>query len=225
MRTLVSLPLLLLLATAGCHGSRKATGPRRAGDVPTYDGLFTTGTSWRLAVTTTSSHWDDQDPAADEHGNVDSSSKHEMTCRVRATRRFPGGRAAEIECDEGGRAADPIAGVWIQTADGLWRGELLPEEGVTPALDVGRRFLAARPEPVDKREEEPESPDGPSGGSGSTLTITADGDGWCVSESSWGGDESWQSLCLDDDGPSSGGGGWAGGSSSEYEFTRIEPTR
>lgn len=218
----------VLAALAACKSSAPPapTGPKPPEPVAeaTFDGLFKAGTSWRFTVRSESSMWDDTDPAADANGNVTTESTSETSCKVTATVTFPGGRASEVECAEGTdwRVSERIAGVWIQTTEGLWHDTSLPEEGKAPTLDPATRFLAAAPTPVSKRDEEPESPDGPSGGSGSTLDIEPSGDGWCVSTAYWGGDESWQKLCIDSVGPAAGSTGFAGGSTSEVTFERID---
>ncbi len=211
------LPVLLL----ACKSPQKQTQPPPSA-AAAFDGLFQADASWRFNVTSESSMWDDSDPAADPQGNVVKRSTSTATCKVIATRAFPGGRASELECDGSERVSDVIAGVWVQTADGLYHTTSLPAEGTAPALDPAERFLDANPRPGKKEQTEPEGPDGPSGGSGSVHEIEASGDGWCVMHASWGGDESWTRLCIDSRGPAAGNAGWAGGSTQEETFERVE---
>lgn len=224
-------PLFVVLAgTSACKTSSTAKPPENGGggasDGRLFDGLFRAGASWRFEARSERTMWDDSDPEADASGNVTKKSTSTFACSVVTVRAFPGGRASEIQCDDGAdtRASERIAGVWVQTADGLWHEQELPDEGVAPKLDPANRFLAAVPKAEHKEDVEPEGPDGPSGGSGSTLTIEGDGGSWCVQTASWGGDESWQRTCLDEEGPAGGGAGWAGGSSEEVVFERVPST-
>jgi hypothetical protein len=217
--------LSLVLALSACKSSAP---PKQTTTTPpasaSFDGLFRADASWRFTVNSESSMWDDSDPAADANGNVVTKSTGTATCKVIATRSFPGGRASQIECDDAAsdRVSDTIGGVWIQNADGLWRTTALPDEGQAPTLEPYELFLAANPKPGRVENKEPEGPDGPAGGSGEIHEIEVSGDGWCVTHSSWGGDESWRQLCIDSKGPAGGNAGWAGGSTQESTFQRIE---
>lgn len=224
-------PVAGLLLAVGCRGAApshpapSSTGGTGASAAPMFDGLFQPGTTWRFAITSEHSYGDDQDPAADARGMVMNRTTSSATCRVERVVRFPGGRASDVTCDEDTdrRFTDGVAAVWIQTADGLWRDSILPDEGVAPDLDPAVRLLPARPVAGEQRDEDPESEDGPAGGSGSTTIISgADGD-WCVEWASWGGDESWSGVCLDARGVVSGSHGFAGGEVIELRFERVEP--
>jgi len=221
-----ALPLLLLVACKSSTPAPKPTPTPPPPAEPAFSGLFRSGASWRFKVTRETSHWDDADSDADDSGNVHATTTWELGCKVSTTVTFPGGRASEIECDEGAdwRVAERIAGVWIQTPDGLWHDSSLPDEGVAPTLDPADRFLPADPKPVHEETRDPDAPpgEGPAGGSGSTLEIEGSGGDWCVFTSTWGGDESWDKLCLDADGPASGGTGFSGAATDDVTFERIE---
>lgn len=218
------LALALALALTACRSpgpSPAAVGPAVAAASAGFDGLFRDGARWRFAIRVESSYWDDSDPAADQHGNVDTVATSEATCAVTAVRAFARGRASLIECDQGidGRAAELIAGVWLQTADGLWRDSALPEGDHVPAFAPEDQVLPAAPTPISRRHEHPASPDSPAGGT--SLEVERIADGWCVSQLAWGADHSWRHLCLDGDGPVSGGSGFDGGSSIGVTFERL----
>ncbi len=220
MRVLAS--LLLLVACKSSAPAPKPAPPPPPPAEASFSGLFRAGASWRFKVTR-----EITDYSEEEDRMVTRTSTSELGCGVTATRTFPGGRASEIECDEGAdwRVTERIAGVWIQTPEGLWRHDELPDEGVAPTLDLADRFLPADPRPVHEETRDPEDPEGrgPAFGSGSTLEIEGSGEDWCVFTSSWGGDESWNKLCLAADGPFSGGTGFAGAATDDLTFERITP--
>lgn len=216
---------ILALVALGCRHAAPArpagAGGPAASVAPTFDGLFADGARWRFTVTQEDSAWDG---AQDGGASAPTTETSQMSCWVATTRRFPGGRASEVACDDADlRATERIAGVWIQTADGLWHASVMPAADATPALAPDERFLAARPVEAHDEHVDPPSDDGPSGGSGSTHTVSAEGAGWCVEDTWWGGDEGWRRACLDDRGPVAGAAGSAGASTHEIRFERIEP--
>jgi hypothetical protein len=56
---------------------------------------------------------------------------------------------------------------------------------------------------------------------GEATEVTASAGGWCVTHSSWGGDESYTTLCFAPRGVVSGGSGWSGGSSHDTAFELV----
>lgn len=217
--------LALALALAACRSPAPTPAPIGAPVAPAvaaapagFDGLFRDGARWRFAIGVESSFWDDRDPAADQHGNVIRLTTTEVTCAITAVRTFAQGRASLVECgeDTDRRARELIAGVWLQTADGLWRDSALPEGDHVPAFAPEDQVLPAAPTPVSQRDEYPASPNNPAGAT--FLDIEPIDDGWCVSR---GTDQSWSHLCLDADGPVSGGSGFDGGSSINVTFERL----
>jgi hypothetical protein len=221
--------LALALALASCRSPGPAPASVGAPIKPAvattalagFDGLFKDGARWRFAVRVESEFWDDSDPAADEHGTIVRTTTTEVTCAVTAVRAFAQGRASLIECDEGtdSRVVELLAGVWLQTADGLWRDSALPEGDHVPAFAPEDQVLPAAPTAGSRRDEFPASPDRPAGGI--SLDLERIDDGWCVSQLAWASAQSWRHLCLDGDGPVSGGSGFDGGSSIAVTFDRL----
>jgi hypothetical protein len=226
-------PWATVVLVLGCRGPAPAApAVSNAGIVDaatpvgraTYAHLFDANATWRLNVTTTHSYWDQADPKANANGFVESSDSSVVSCRVVEAVEFPGGRASTIACDDDAdyRLNDLVAGAWVLTTDGLWHGSDMPGPGLAPDLALEERLLAADPVAGQTMDEDPEEDNGPAGGVGSVVDITANGDGWCIHNGYWGGDESSTTICLDSRGLASGQQSFDGGESKELAFERAE---
>ena len=194
--------VLVAALAAGCGGAARGPAPTiHSGSLatdtvvtaPRQDALFTVGSRWRFDVR----RFTDGEP--------DDGGAPTVTCVVTEVRRFPGGRASQVECDEDESDGDLFGGVWVEDADGLWSGvwidDDLPTEGETPDLGNADRVLPARLVPGDSGELIAD-PIGPDRESDAIVTIRADHGTWCVETVA--GDVWLDELCFDDRGPLSG---------------------
>jgi hypothetical protein len=81
---------LVLVVIAACKSTTPTQPSGQSPPAPSAAaafGLFCAGNSWRFAIKSESSIWDDADPAADAQGNVTTVSTSETTCKVTATSR------------------------------------------------------------------------------------------------------------------------------------------
>src|SRR5262249_52641808 len=139
----------------------------------------------------------------------------ETRCAVAETRTWPGGVMSRVECDAALGESDPLSGAWAADERGLWRLDDLPAPEAAPTL-AGEPVIAAAP-----REGKHETHGtGDEEGFGEATEVTAAAGGWCVTRSSWGGDESYTTLCFAPRGVS-GGSGWSGGSSHDTTFELV----
>ena len=186
---------------------------------PFYADLFEKGRIWRYRAVRQRAMWDDQDPNAHEDGNVTTRDEATYACRATDVRTFVEAAVVDIECDEGDNR---IAGVYAADADGLWRLSGFPESASELASLRGDSvIISATPREVHEREEFDE---GEAGEFGQEFTVSSVGDtGWCVGHSSWGGDESGETICFETGaGISSFEHGFAGGS---IQTERVELMR
>lgn len=202
MRTL---PLLLL--AAACHRGAAptpaigATAPGTAPAPGLFAGLFAGDRTAIYDVTRSRSHWDDQDPAADANGMVTDESTEPVTCRVDVETVGPY-RTATVTCDDDDDAPatlrspifEKLEASYVTDDTRLWRVDLL-EAPITVA-DV-QASLVDKPDlvlgqaPVHEEDEDEEEPR-----FGSVHEVVVEGDGWCVGDGSWGGDEGGSSYCI-----------------------------
>lgn len=214
--------LLSLLATA-CYTSVPPTKtvanqpPPVAALVPAklYAGLFVRGAHFTYKVETESSHWDDQDPDADQNGNVTQKSSGTMTCTVTEVTKLRDAIASDVSCDEslgvpvGGASPQ---GTYVATAAGLWRTDGIPSAAPTDAKTM---LLAAIPAETKVVDGDPENE-----GFSSQTSVSRNGAGeWCWEESSVGGDEGGSTICFANGVISGGSAFFAGGSSHDATYT------
>jgi len=203
---------------AACGASAKPVAAPAKGAVPAahYAALFEAGKSWRYHVKAKIQMYEPDDPKADASGQVIEDSEHDATCAVAEARAWKGGVMSRVECDQAiSDSNDPLTGAWVADARGLWRVDELPEKG-DPDLADARMVIASAPT-AGKHEQKGT---GDEEGFGESTEIVAEGSGWCVTYTSWGGDESYDTLCFAG-GVVRGAAGWAGGSSHETTFELI----
>lgn len=213
--------LVVFLTIAACHGGG---GPRAIANTPpapavTADlmaGLFTGDRTLVYDVTQEASYYDDQDPAADASGMVKAASTDPVTCHLTVAT-LGGYRTATIACDDGdgddatlgARVLEELERTYVTDGARLWRleGGALP----TTVAEL-EAALPAEPElvqgqqPVEQGGYDDVSDDDDGDGDpadgeddarfGTSHRVTAAGDGWCVADDSWGGDEGGASWCL-----------------------------
>lgn len=198
---------LSLVTIAACHRGGApapaigATAPGTAPAAGLFDALFSGDRTAIYDVTRTSSYWDDQDPAADANGQVKSESTDPVTCHV-DVETVGAYRTATITCDDddGDEATlrspifEHLEASYVTDGTRLWRVELL-EAPITvadvEASLVNKPDLVLDQVPVHEEDEDEEEPR-----FGSVHSVTAEGDGWCVGDGSWGGDEGGSSWCV-----------------------------
>ena len=208
-------PLLVSLVAAACTPSGKPATPlkvpaatTRRYPAPLYAGLFVNGARYSYTVESTRSHWDDQDPRADTHGNVEETVTGKITCSVTEVRALPSAIASRIECEDTSGVlmmSDGPAGIYVATTDGLWSVPEIPR--VAPTTTKDRLF--AWP-PVAGATEEP---DRANPGWGSRIVISQSSVGWCRYVTWISGDEGDAEICVGDGIVVSGSASSAGGSS------------
>jgi len=125
---------------------------------------------------------------------------------------------SRVECD--GAVIpnnEPIAGDWVADARGLFHVDELPADGADPDLADSRLVIAAEPK-VGKEEKKGT---GDEEGFGEATEVAQKDGAWCVTYASWGGDESYDTLCFGADGVVKGAGGWSGGSTHDTTFELV----
>jgi hypothetical protein len=215
------LAIASLVTVAAC--THAAPGPAivRSAPMPAvrvpaahYAALFTRGASWRYHVTTTSEIYDPDASAV--NATVRSESTSEARCTVAETQTWPGGVMSRIECDKPLGEGELLSGAWAADERGLWRIDDLPAPGAAPTLERQPVISAA---PVEGKHETHGT--GDEEGFGEATEVTASAGGWCTTHSSWGGDESYTTLCFGRGVVFSGGSGWSGGSSHDTAFELV----
>ncbi|MCE9578143.1 MAG: hypothetical protein K8W52_33765 [Deltaproteobacteria bacterium] len=138
-----------------------------------YAQLFESGAAWTYEVATLV-RFAEADLAAENHEQPETRGTIEVRCSVTEVRELIGGVASQIACDGDPEAVgrEPIiAGVWIASAAGVWRGDELPAAG--SAVPTGDALLP--PTPVAKHEAHQGEDD-----DGATSFDVAQKDGaWC----------------------------------------------
>lgn len=228
MRTLRLALVTVSLAACSRGTSAPTIGSSGPGTGPApglFAALFADDRALVYDVKRVSSYWDDQDPKADATGNVTSEETLVVTCQrdVEAVGRY---RVARVTCDDAdgdpdtfsARVVEQLEGLFVTDGQGLWRTGLVAMPTTEAAVDAARSpepFLTVDQRPVKEEEQGSDGPD-----FGSRYEVTASGDGWCVAEMSWGGDEGGSGWCV-----SAAGGlvsaSWffAGGSSQDETAT------
>jgi hypothetical protein len=180
---------------------------------PAYAALFEAGKTWHFRVAHTASRYD-----GDKRATVRERSSSEASCRVSEVVHVPWGVASTIQCDglEPNGAPDPVSGRWVATAKGLFRlHDERDARSAPPTAD--ERVLSASPAPLDVTRADAAEP-----GFGERETVKREGHAWCATKTSWGGDSSWSSVCLEAGvGVRSGSWGWEGGSTHESELSLV----
>jgi hypothetical protein len=227
------LTLVLVLSVAGCGGASAQGGqepaqapttapsaePRRIDPEPfappaAYAALFQPGWTATYEGVHSVSHWDDEDPAADESGMVHQQRTWTFTCAVAEITALPSGVVSRIECH--GDDTDSLAGIYAATEHGVWALSRPPAsaEDLAAMVSESALLVPARLEPVHESEEYEE-------GGMELVGETRDG-AYCYRLSSWGGDESSRELCVAEGrGITLFRNDWAGGSVSETTITQV----
>ncbi|NVB82432.1 MAG: hypothetical protein HOV81_28895 [Kofleriaceae bacterium] len=207
-----------LIAVTGCASSRTATtkAPASATSYPAklYAGLFVKGARHTYTAESKRSHWDDQDPRADPHGNVEETFAGSISCTVTEVRELPSAIASRIECDDPSGVlivGDAPAGIYVATADGLWS---VPEMPRVAPTSTKYRLFAWPPVAADIQEPDPKNP-----GWGTTTTISQNGALWCRYFTFIAGDDGDEQICVGDGIVVSGSASSAGGSSYEMSYS------
>jgi hypothetical protein len=183
---------------------------------PHYAALFEQGRRWTYVVDSSSSYWDDSDPAADADGVITSSDTSRVTCAVAAVGRIDGGVWSLIECDGMIGTNDPVSGTWVADGRGLYRTAAAPASAAE--LEADQLVIAAAPAESHRDVVEDVWGEGPE--SVGEHAVIRDGERWCVSASYHVGDASWTRTCFAG-GIVEGDFGWSGGSDNETAF-RLE---
>ncbi len=221
----------LVLGVAACGSAAKppaapatpAPAPSPApvaGGVPAahYAALFRRGAAWTYKVTRTSEMYDPDDPKADKDGQLKESSTALTHCSVAEVRTWSAGVVSRVECDDPIIPNnEPLASAWAADARGLFRVEDMPAAGADPDLADARMVIAAAP--TAGRDEHKGT--GEEEGFGESTEIVQKDGAWCVTYASWGGDDSYDTLCFAAAGVISGAGGWSGGSSHDTTFDLV----
>lgn len=212
---------IAVMFVAGCGSAAKPAPVVVAPKGPAvpavhYAKLFEKGAVWTYAVTSTSESYDPDDPKANHDGQVVEKSTAQVKCAVDEVRAWKGGVMSRITCDAPLAQADPLAGAWVADARGLWRPEELPEAGADPDLTDVRMVIAAAP----KAGKEEKKGTGDEEGFGESTEIAQKEGAWCVTYASWGGDESYDTLCFAG-GVVRGAAGWSGGSTHDTTFELV----
>jgi hypothetical protein len=204
---------LFLIACGGPSPSKTPAAPANKNTDPSglpalYAGLFENGKTWKLPAELVVS-MDGQK----------TSEKGSVTCTVSEAHAITGGKTAHLACEpDGVDAPDSPAGTYVGTPVGLWR----VDEGFggdATVLDPKKMLLAAAPKEGRVETKDAENPD-----FGSAIVVKPHGGGWCVTSSSWSGDDGGWTLCLRDGAVIGGGGYFGGGSTRDLYFGDVPRT-
>lgn len=210
---------LLLVTLAACGGSHAPTtaaplvnGGSAAlaeGRLPAhFAGLFVAGEKTfpgELVVSHT-----------EESGPVTEKTPGEVTCTVSDVRTIRGGKVAKLACN-GLEMVNLISGTYVGTPKGLWKleGDF---EGDVSKLDPARVLFGTVPA---KARSERRDTDSEIEG-GSAIIVEPHAGGWCVMDTSWGGDEGGWQLCVKEGAGIVGGHGFfAGGETRDAYFGAV----
>ncbi len=210
---------ILLTATVGCYTATVpapvATPPAKVVEpVTLFSGLFGHDRTQRYRVTLETSYWDDADPAADAKGNVNAKSTMEVMCAVDVTKASRW-QTARVTCDEDPDATqrlpvvDALERLYVTDGASLWWTDETDDDHAIDAIMKQPPKLTVHPVERETHGDESEE------GFGSTHAIVADGDGWCVTDDAWGGDEAGSSRCIGPQGVTRVSRYFAGGSTRE----------
>jgi hypothetical protein len=211
---------VVIALVVGCGAPARAPEAPKAAAVPAphYAALFQAGKAWTYHVVSTNQMYEPGDPKADKDGMVKEQVESTVRCEVAETRAWAKGVMSRIACDKPlVDKEDPFLGGLVADARGLWLVDELPAAGAEPDLADARLVIAAAPT-AGKTERKGT---GDEEGFGESTEIVEKDGAWCVTYASWGGDESYDTLCFAAAGVVKGGGGWSGGSTHETTFELV----
>lgn len=210
---------ILTLALAACHHAAPAAkvgnGSSAAATGDVMAGLFAGDRTLVYDVTSESSFWDDQDPAADANGNVNSKATQAVTCQLTVAT-IGTYRTATIACAEdadgnsfGSRVLEEFERTFVTDGTRLWRLEAGAMPSTAAELEAALPAtpdLVAGQQPVEQGAYGDNSDDDDGDGNpddgeederfGSSHKVSAIDDGWCIADDGWGGDEGGSGWCL-----------------------------
>jgi hypothetical protein len=204
-----ALPVLLLTACAAKPAATTTTISEVDDGDPArypahYAALFEPGKSWTYHVETTHS-------IPDEPPDVE---KVMVRCKVAGTGAFDGGTWSQIDCDGDFGQQQPVAGVWVADARGLYRLDAAP--GTAAELDPAYLRMPAAPEASSEDIIDDPFGDGPQ--PIGSRSVSQEGDGWCFELTTEVGDAAWDEQCFGPEGIVKGAVGWSGGSDHETKY-------
>ena len=217
MRSNLAPAALLLVACHASGGPRPAVGntpspPPPAATGAFMAGLFASDRALVYDVTQEASYYDDQDPAADASGMVHRAATEPVTCQL-TVGALGGYRTAVIACasdasDEliGARVLEELERTYVTDGDRLWRLEGGERPTTVDELEAALPDLPdltrdQRPVEAGGDGDDDDGDGDPDDGAdderfGTSHRVTPAGDGWCVADDSWGGDEGGASWCV-----------------------------
>jgi hypothetical protein len=207
----------VFLATA-CSSPRKAANAPAAStkDYPAalYAGLFQKDARYTYTLDVSHSQWDD-----DANRNVEEHYSGSMTCTVTDVRELPSAIASNLDCEDDSTVTvvgDGPAGIYVATADGLWRVPEMPRVAPTSRK---QRLFAWPPVASETDDPDPLNP-----GGGSKVTVSRNGArGWCRYLTFISGDEGDEGICVADGIIVAGSASSEGGDSHEMTYNLTKP--
>ena len=152
--------------------------------------LFEKDRIFTYQITSTSIFWDDEDPKADEQGNVTTTNKTKTECKVTNVYEYSSGKISEVLCKEG---ADMIDGVYLINKDGLFKiSYFMTEEPDFKTMETPEPILPAVLAITHTKKEYDEM-------MGEEHSLEESGGIWCKKNAYWGGDESNDEICFSKD--------------------------
>jgi hypothetical protein len=168
---------IAVFALAAC-GSAPPVVANRSTPTPVtpapFAGLFRAGARWTFAAEMTID-------AATTRGTV--------TCRIDSVLPIPHGSVSSLRCD-GMQYANRIDHRFVATTAGMW---IVGDEfdGDAATLAPSAMVMSSPP-----RENMQSTMDDPSYPTGHLLVVAPHGEGWCMTASGFGGDETGWELCV-----------------------------
>lgn len=216
MRTLL-VPLLLATACSSPRKAAKVPAPaatKKNYPAALYAGLFQPNARYTYTLDTSTSYWDD-----DTNKNVEQHFTGSMTCTVAEVRELPNAVASRLDCENDSTlpvVGDAPDGIYVATADGLWRAPEMPRIAPT---DTKHRLFAWPPIASETSDPDPQNP-----GWGSKISVAqGGGNGWCRYMTFISGDEGDDEICVANGMIVSGSASSSGGSSHEMAYTLAKP--
>jgi hypothetical protein len=179
---------------------------------PHYASLFREGASWQYAWKSSADRFDPGNPRA-RHDYVQESHAGKRRCKVARVVLYDDAVGSEVECDTPLAPAggdDPVVGGWVANAQGLFRLQALPENGM-PDLSHAELVIASSPKAERQRPCEGRS-------DGFEFEVKRNGDAWCATHMACEGDDYYVTRCFTPQGIVRGGSAQGGGSIEEVTF-------
>lgn len=172
------------------------TPPTSSQSAPVYSALFEKGRVFRYRHIRQTVLHDEEDPNADENGNVIHREESTFECQVAEIHTFAESRVSEISCED---QNELIAGFYVANNEGLYRLYDMPEDP-NELSSAQQESLIIHATPREFHIEQEIEEDGESEYYSHAFHIRRSEEGtWCSEHAYSGADEYTSTICLDAD--------------------------